>query len=168
MRGVTNSAPKSLSALTAIAVLGAIALGWVSLRDRDEPAVVTPSAPSAAPSAPLTVATADARPEPPAIVKLRELRAMSETYRNTTFVIAIRDAGFVCHELLEVHGGIEPSMAWTAACSDMLAYTVRVADTGSLAVEPLARYIDGLTPQIERRTEPSPTPLPRLPPEPLR
>jgi len=169
MSGPTNNALKSLSALTAIAALGVVAIVWVALRDRNEPTVVvTPSAPDTAPSVRPRVASANAGSEPPAIVKLRELRAMSETYRNTTFLIAIRDAGFLCHELLDVHGGIETSTAWTAACSDMLAYTVRVADSGSLAVEPLARYIDGLTPQIERRTEPSPAPQPRSPPEPLR
>ena len=58
---------------------------------------------------------------------------MSETYRNTTFLIAIRDAGFVCRELLGVYGGVNDSTTWTATCSQMLAYTVSVANSGVLA-----------------------------------
>jgi hypothetical protein len=112
------------------------------------------------------VASADPPTEPPAVVKLRELRAMSETYRNTTFVIAIRDAGFVCRELLGAHGGVDPSTTWTATCNDMLAYTVRVADSGGLAVEPFGQYWDGLAPRVEQQQQPSPAP--QLPPEPLR
>ena len=34
---------------------------------------------------------------------------MSETFRNTTFLIAIRDSGFVCNELLGVYGGVNDS-----------------------------------------------------------
>lgn len=163
MRGPTHNALKPLSALTAIVALGVIAVVWVASRDRDEPTVVaTPSAPGAVPSVSPRVASADTGSEPPAIVKLRELRAMSETYRNTTFLIAIRDAGFLCHELLDVHGGVEASRAWTAACSDMLAYTVRVADSGSLAVEPLATYFDGLAPWGDPQTSPTLPPRGRL------
>jgi len=47
--------------------------------------------------------------ETPAAGKIRELEAMSETFRNTTFLIAIRDAGFVCNELLRVYGGMDES-----------------------------------------------------------
>ena len=57
---------------------------------------------------------------------------MSETFRNTTFLIAIRDAGFVCNELLRVYGGIDASAKWMATCSEMHAYTVSVASTGTL------------------------------------
>jgi hypothetical protein len=156
-------------ALAAIAALGIIALAAWWLRDRGEPSVaVNPSTPSPAPLPHARPASITAPSEPASAAKLRELQAMSETYRNTTFLIAIRDAGFVCHELLDVHGGVDASLAWTAACSDMLAYTVRVADSGALGVEPLARYIDGLVPLIEQRTEPTPTVPPRGLPEPLR
>jgi hypothetical protein len=148
--------------LTAVAALGAIAIGWVSLRNGEAPIETIPSLPPAPPLEPIRVASAEPVAEPPAIIKLRELREMSETYRNTTFVIAIRDAGYVCHELLGVHGGVDSALAWTAACSDMLAYTVRIADTGSLAVEPLATYLDGVFP-VAPTTEPRNIPRQQTP-----
>ena len=67
---------------------------------------------------------------------------MSETFRNTTFVIAIRDAGYVCNELLRVYGGIDDSGKWTATCSEMLAYTLGVMANGDLRVEPMMQYFD--------------------------
>jgi hypothetical protein len=119
---------------------------------------VIPGAPITAPAEPVEQPSATPPAEPPATVKLREIRAMSETYRNTTFLIAIRDSGFTCHELLDVHGGVDDAMAWTAACSDMLAYTVRIASAGTLAVEPLATYFDGVVPN---RQQTLPIPLPQ-------
>src|SRR5262245_31981203 len=84
----------------------------------------------------------------PAAVKIRELEAMSETFRNTTFVIAIRDAGYVCNELLRVYGGIDDSGKWTATCSEMLSYTVGVMSDGALHVEPMLQYFDGTGPAV--------------------
>jgi hypothetical protein len=87
--------------------------------------------------------------------KVRELEAMSETYRNTSFLIAIRDAGYTCNELLRVYGGFEESGKWTATCSEMLAYTVAVARNGALRVEPMNVYWDGVTrPVIQQFNEP--------------
>jgi hypothetical protein len=82
--------------------------------------------------------------ESAAATRLRELEQMSETFRNTTFLIAIRDAGFVCNELRGVYGGVNDSTTWTATCSEMLAYTVRVASNGGLGIEPVLQHIDGL------------------------
>jgi hypothetical protein len=96
--------------------------------------------------------------------KIRELEAMSETFRNTSFLIAIRDAGFVCHELLRVFGGVDGSAKWMATCSEMLAYTVAVASDGTLRVEPFQQYFDGIGPRVpEGDFEP-----PRQPAQPLR
>jgi hypothetical protein len=95
---------------------------------------------------------------------------MSETFRNTTFLIAIRDSGFVCNELLRVYGGIDASAKWIATCSEMHAYTVGVASTGTLHVEPALQYFDGQRPaeriqSIDDSTLVLP-PQPRLPPQP--
>ena len=84
-----------------------------------------------------------------AAAKQRELEAMSETFRNTTFLIAIRDAGFVCDELLRVFGGLDDSAKWMASCSEMHAYTVAVASDGTLHVAP--------TLAVLRRQWPQPT-----------
>lgn len=172
-----NNARSPLPAWTAVAALGVIAFAWILLRNGEVPIEAVPTLPAASPAEPVRVVSAAPAAEQPAMIKLRELRAMSETYRNTTFVIAIRDAGYVCHELLGVHGGVDSALAWTAACSDMLAYTVRVADSGSLAVEPLASYLDGVGPQPDQLQAPRQLrdqqrqfqrPQPQLPPEPRR
>ena len=146
MRDRTHNPRSSLPVLAAVAALGVIALVWVSLRSGESPVGVMPNAPVTAPAEAVGPPNAASPAEPPAMSKLREIRAMSETYRNTTFVIAIRDSGYTCHELLNVHGGVDDAMAWTAACSDMLAYTVRIATSGSRAVEPLATSFDGVGP----------------------
>jgi len=136
--------------------------------------------PTAAPAnAPLTIAVSDT-PKPrdevpalahdaPAAAKIRELEAMSETFRNTTFVIAIRDAGYVCHELLRIYGGIDDSGKWTATCSEMMSYTVAVASNGTLRVEPMLQYFDGLSPAvtIDKQNIVPAQPPPRLPPQEL-
>jgi hypothetical protein len=94
--------------------------------------------------------------------KRRELTAMSETYRNTTFLIAIRDAGFVCHDLESVYGGVNSSTTWTAHCRDMLAYTVGISSSGALLVEPMMPHLDSTPRPIQREGGRSP-----LPPSPL-
>jgi len=124
----------------------------------------------------LTIAVSDTparhaeTPEPffhetQAAAKIRELEAMSETFRNTSFLIAIRDSGYVCNELLRVYGGVDDSGKWTATCSEMLAYTVGVTGSGSLRVEPMMQYFDGLAPATGPSDNSVPAqPPPRLPP----
>ncbi|HXS78768.1 MAG TPA: hypothetical protein VN818_00730 [Gammaproteobacteria bacterium] len=145
-----------------IAAAAVIVAGGLVLlaRERSDPLlpVVQPAESEAAvpTDAPLTLAVAPA-PSADAVIaaKVRELEAMSETYRNTTFVIAIRDAGYTCNELLRVYGGFEESGKWTATCSQMLAYTVGVAGNGALRVEPMNVYWDGVTrPVIQQFNEP--------------
>jgi hypothetical protein len=128
-------------------------------------------APSATPSEASSISLDEAAPhfaQPPvpssaAADKMRELAALSETFRNTTFVIAIRDAGFVCHDVIDVYGGVNTSRTWTATCRDMLAYTVHVTDDGALAVEPMLQQLDTVTRPLLRQ----PQPLDRVPLEPL-
>ena len=124
----------------------------------------------------LTIAVSDKRPAPadppalahdaPAAAKIRELEALSETFRNTTFVIAIRDAGYVCNELLRVYGGIDDSGKWTATCSEMLAYTVAVMGNGALHVEPMLQYFDGNGPAVPQEAGPRRQPQLLPPPQP--
>ncbi len=157
-------------------MVAAAALVLLARSPRDTSPVVqrVESALPAADDARLELAVADA-PAPPAdalaAAKVRELEVMSETFRNTTFLIAIRDAGFVCNELLRVYGGLNDSAAWTATCSEMLAYTVRVAHAGALQVEPMLETLDSLVPSIQREPGGDPIPIapPRQPtPQPLR
>jgi hypothetical protein len=83
--------------------------------------------------------------------KLEELRAMSETFRNTTFLIAIRDSGYLCSEVVSVFGGTGDSTTWTVSCREVLAYAVGVNHGGSLRVEPTLQYWDGLGPRVEQQ-----------------
>ena len=71
-----------------------------------------------------------------------------------------------------VYGGIDTSAKWMATCSEMHAYTVGVASTGTLHVEPALQYFDGQRPaeriqSIDDSTLVLP-PQPRLPPQPQR
>ena len=156
-------------ATAAVVVVGGLVL-LARAPSADSP-LVAPS------NEPLTIAVSDP-PTPrdnvpalahdaPAAVKIRELEAMSETFRNTTFVIAIRDAGYVCNELLRVYGGVDDSGKWTATCSEMLAYTVGVTGNGALSVEPLMQYFDGVGPgvSIDQTNIVPAQPPPRLPPQ---
>jgi hypothetical protein len=155
--------------LAAAAVLMAAALVVVT-RGRyagDEPSVAvldaaslpaTPTEITPGPSATRLASSAETL----AAEKLRELNAMSQTFRNTTFLIAIRDAGFVCNELLRVSGGLDDSPKWMATCSETLAYTIGVASNGTLHVEPFLQYFDGLGVRpIEQVLPAEPLPQPR-------
>ena len=158
---------------SAIAVGAVIVAGGLVLLARapgDEPPLVAPS------REPLTIAISDppkpsaVAPAPPndalAAAKVRELEAMSETYRNTTFVIAIRDEGYTCNQLLRVYG-IDDSGKWTVTCTELLGYTIGVAGNGALRVEPMMPYFDGLSPGVGIQNDnvvPA-QPPPRLPPQ---
>jgi hypothetical protein len=100
------------------------------------------------PERPRVLARAEAAPAPapadsPASRKLDELRTMSESVRNSTFVIAIRAAGFMCEDVVDVYAGADVP-AWRARCRDSRAYFVRVADAGALIVEPTLDYFDSV------------------------
>jgi hypothetical protein len=153
----------SVIAVAAVIVAGALVL--LARAPSDEPSVAASS------DEPLTIAISDT-PTPSqagrapdndeAAAKVRELEAMSETYRNTTFVIAIRDAGYTCNELLRVSGGLDDSPKWLATCSETLAYTIVVASNGTLHVEPFEQYFDGVGVRpIEHQLPPEPLPQPR-------
>ncbi len=164
-------------AIAAAAVIAAAGLVLLTRAPNDEPRVAVSGASPPPTQTEALAATARAeRPPAPddtrAADKTRELEAMSETFRNTTFLIAIRDSGFVCNELLRVYGGIDASAKWMATCSEMHAYTLGVASTGTLHVEPALQYFDGQWPaqriqSIDDSTLVLP-PQPRLPPQPQR
>jgi hypothetical protein len=136
--------------LALAAVIAAVGIVYL-MRGREggdapsiEPSAAPPNSSEAA--APRPAAAPSAAAETPAAARLRELEQMSETFRNTTFLIAIRDAGFVCNELRGVYGGVNDSTTWTASCSEMLAYTVRVASNGGLGIEPALQHVDSVAP----------------------
>jgi len=137
----------AIAAAAAIVAAGLVLIGGATTHAPAPVPQSRESEPASPRDAPIQLASADApapRNDEPAAAKVRELEAMSETFRNSTLLIAIRDAGFVCNELLRVYGGLDHSGNWTATCSEMLAYTVSVASTGALRVEPMLQYFDGV------------------------
>jgi hypothetical protein len=155
--------------IAALAVLAAAALVVLMRVPSETPPVLEPveSEPAAPDDGRLQLAAVDTPATPGdalAAAKVRELEAMSETFRNTTFLIAIRDSGYVCNDLLRVYGGLNDSAAWTATCSEMLAYTVRVASAGALRVEPMLEHVDGVPWPVTRGDD---SPMPALPPRTL-
>jgi hypothetical protein len=167
----SHTMPRTLAASAVIVAAGLVLLlrspGDDTRIDIAEPTV--PMSQAAAPAAAADEQRSAPTPDTPADVKIRELETMSETFRNTTFLIAIRDAGFVCNELLRVYGGMDESAKWMATCSEMLAYTLGVAETGALRVEPFLQYHDGVPwgPQLEQGDGLTPVPPPRVEPQPL-
>jgi len=137
-----------ISAIAAVLVVG----GGPS-RDEPLPSSQPTSPPPTGPETRTTDAPTFAVSGTPIDAKLRELNAMSETYRNTTFLIAIRDAGFVCNELLRVYGALDDAPKWLASCSEMLSYTVSVSSNGALHVEPMMQYFDGPARRIDLNDE---------------
>jgi hypothetical protein len=114
-----------------------------------EPAEVSPTPEQPRVLVRAEVAAAPAPEDSRAGRKLDELRTMSESVRNSTFVIAIRAAGFMCEDVVDVYASADVP-AWRARCRDSRAYYVHVADTGELAVEPTLDYFDSV---VAPRTE---------------
>ena len=73
---------------------------------------------------------------------LTDLAELSETFRNTTFLIAIRDAGFACDDVVAAYqSGAE---LWMASCRDLSGYEIHAAEAVDLVVRPIASYFDSL------------------------
>lgn len=141
------------AALGAAAAIVAAAVWWLQAPHEAPP-----------PEPPRILARAEPRKPPPppadspAARKLAELRAMSESVRNGTFVIAIRAAGFVCEDVTRVDQAEPDAPVWRAHCPDLLAYLVSVRDDGGLAVEPTLDHWDGVPPAIPIRPAPEASP----------
>jgi hypothetical protein len=96
-------------------------------------------------------------PTDAAAAKLGALLAMPESYRNTTFLIAIRDAGFTCTNVIGVARGGGEVGAWRVGCDGAMAYWLGVDEAGRLVINPVA-YGDSIGPQLP--LEPAPVPVP--------
>jgi hypothetical protein len=127
----------------ALGVAAAVAAGVAWWPQGPAEVATIPERPRVLARAEAEPAAALALPDSPASRKLDELRTMSESVRNSTFVIAIRAAGFMCEDVVDVYGGADVP-AWRARCRDSRAYFVRVADAGELAVEPTLDYFDSV------------------------
>ena len=90
-----------------------------------------------------------------------DLRSASQTFRNSTLVVAIRRAGFYCADVVSAH--VCADGVWLASCSDMLGYIVTSRAAEQFEVHPVTQYFDGVTPIPVDRLEPR-----SLPPQLLR
>lgn len=153
-RSKQRAAKRSLFALVAF---GAVA-AYVAMTRVPQPQRIAAPPPTATPSTDSAVAdepaVVPASPTAAATARIDELNLSSETFRNTTFVIAIRSGGFVCDDVAYVYQGDTESGMWLVSCRDMRAYTIGVADDGALAVEPVPHYFDAPGPVPDVNTPP--------------
>lgn len=73
-----------------------------------------------------------------------EIRNASLTFRNSTFLVAIRRAGFYCDDVVAAHESADG--VWVASCADRSGYTLSVRDVNEFDVLPIRHYYDGLVP----------------------
>lgn len=143
--------PFRLSAVTALAAL-AIGAVYLLLRDFRQSPTDAERLPADDPLG-ATVEHADraaetsfdplSRQAPP---ETDALAAMSETFRHTSLLIAIREAGFVCDAVTAAHQTGE--RLWMVSCGDMRGYEVSVTAQGELSTQPALHYFDGLQPRF--------------------
>lgn len=140
--------------------------------DDTEPRAEPSSTQAEAQHAPLAAAEGDDAPNAPnardagardaaesaAEDKGQELLAMSESYRSTTILTAIRDAGLMCTNMTRIRDAGPGIPAWWVGCEDGLAYWVGVDADGRLAID-LSPYNDQIAPRVIQREGDVGTPL---------
>jgi hypothetical protein len=156
-----RSSPLPRMMRAALPVLAAaMALAAYFALPRRHPTESSLEAPSAAPSSsaatrPENTRTALQEPKEPPEAAPGKLEAMSPTFRNSTLLIAIRKAGFVCDDVAAANR--TGPRVWVASCQDLNGYEISVDDDDSLVPRPIVHYFDGLTPSP---FPPSDRPLP--------
>ena len=75
-----------------------------------------------------------------------ELRAMSPTFRNSTFLITIRRAGYYRDAVVSATESAEGG--WVASCGDKGGYTLSVRTSDGFEVRPIGSYLDGIAPAL--------------------
>src|SRR5690606_25444545 len=65
------------------------------------------------------------------------LRHPSEAFRNASLLALIRDAGYLCVDIVSSAAWNESASAWRVSCEGVHAYIVIELDNGSFRVEPL-------------------------------
>jgi hypothetical protein len=75
-----------------------------------------------------------------------QVRDLSQSFRHTTFLIAIRRSGFNCDEVVAAHESIDG--VWLASCMNKLGYTLNVRGANEFDVRPVPHYFDSLAPRV--------------------
>lgn len=163
---------KPLAALL-LGVLAAAAVFWrfgqrEGAPPQDEGGKPSAAAQAASPAgrsraAATRVARAPAAGSGIALAKQREIEAMSPTFRETSFLIAIRKAGFECADVIGADPAGDTHAAWRVTCREAAAYLVSVDAAGRLEIEPTP-YGEGQPFNVIRQgTPPRRAPVPPLP-----
>jgi hypothetical protein len=71
-----------------------------------------------------------------------EVRAMSQTFRNGSLLVAIRRAGFYCDEVVAADESADG--VWLASCMDRRGYALIVRSVNQFDVRPIAHYFDSV------------------------
>jgi hypothetical protein len=77
------------------------------------------------------------------------LRAAAPEQRDALLLQAIRDAGYLCEEIVDVTMPVEIATGWRVLCKDMLVYLASLDASNAVHIEPIA-YGDPATPVIGR------------------
>ena len=148
------------------ALIGAalLLLASLSLLPRSEPTEPRRVA-SARPTNDIPVAVQSAATERDAVVERNDaapvpspidLRSASETFRNSTLLVAIRRAGFYCADVVSADESAD--RVWLASCSDMVRYLVTLRGADQYDVHAVA-YFDSVAPapvDRDRSVDPRP------------
>jgi hypothetical protein len=81
-----------------------------------------------------------------------DVRAMSQTFRNATFLIAIRRAGYYCDDVVSATESADG--AWVATCAGKGGYTIGVRAVDQFEVRPVVHYFDGVNRVIRLESPP--------------
>jgi hypothetical protein len=131
----------------------------------------TPAAAAAPRNEDETETVADARAPEPRIRNVpnphvEALRHPSPIYRNVSLMAVIREAGYVCTDILSSAAGDDALAAWRVSCEAARAYLIAEDGAGGLRVEPIAYFEAPVRPPLELvpvplDAPPRPLPAPR-------
>jgi hypothetical protein len=103
------------------------------------------------------VADRDDAAREPAMIELRDA---SQTFRNSTLLIAIRRAGLYCADVVAAYESADG--VWLASCSDVISYIVTLRGAEQFDVHAIG-YVDSVAPVPGQSPQ-----RPSIEPEPLR
>jgi hypothetical protein len=152
-------------AVVAAGLVGLLLLASLSLLRQRGPVEEQPSPAQptdSVPAATLDVAAGgDAVADPSDVAREPariDLQSVSQTFRNSTLLFAIRRAGLYCADVVSAHESAEG--VWVASCSDMLGYIVTLRGAEQFDVHPVAQYFDSVAPHpVDRDRLPEPRSL---------
>jgi hypothetical protein len=87
---------------------------------------------------------------------IAQIMRASESFRHSTLLVAIHDAGFVCEVVTGAMPVGDPTQGWQVKCPRAFAYSVAVTQDGTLEVLPTLNSFDNVGPVIVTPAPPIP------------